>query len=190
MPAPASGRKRVEKKVPSSSEESSSSDEDSSKEESSDEDEDADEVTASLHVKRAGFEAKRRSAACAKLCREGGRDFVNFMLTQAVGPGTNSSKLPNKSPRDWTFQDLSRLPLSEQEEWRRACLEEIDALTKRDVFELVELPKGRKAIRGRWVFDAKSDGRKCARYVAKGFSQIEGIDYEALFSPVVRYESV
>jgi hypothetical protein len=80
--------------------------------------------------------------------------------------------------------------LSDQEEWRRACLEEIDALRKRDVFELVELPKGRKAIRGRWVFDVKSDGRKRARYVAKGFSQIEGIDYEALFSPVVRYESV
>jgi hypothetical protein len=26
--------------------------------------------------------------------------------------------------------------------------------------------------------------------VAKGFSQIEGIDYDDIFSPVVRYESV
>ncbi|RXW13284.1 hypothetical protein EST38_g12566 [Candolleomyces aberdarensis] len=68
--------------------------------------------------------------------------------------------------------------------------EEIDALKGRQVFELVDLPKGRRAIRGRWVFDIKSDGRKRARYVAKGFSQIEGIDFEALFSPVVRYESV
>jgi hypothetical protein len=179
MPAPVSGRKRVEEEE----EESSEEDEDSS-------DEDAEAVATSLHVKGAGFEAKRRSAAAAKLCREGGLDFVNFMLAQAVGPGPRGSKLPTKSPRDWTFRDLSRLPLSDQEEWRRACLEEIDALTKHDVFELVELPKGRKAIRGQWVFDIKSDGCKCARYVAKGFSQIEGIDFEALFSPVVRYESV
>ena len=45
-------------------------------------------------------------------------------------------------------------------------------------------------IRNRWVFDIKPDGQKCACLVAKGFSQIEGIDYEELFSPVVRYESV
>ena len=58
------------------------------------------------------------------------------------------------------------------------------------VFDLVSLPEGRKAIRNRWVFDIKPDGQKCACLVAKGFSQIEGIDYEELFSPVVCYESV
>ncbi|KAJ2926174.1 hypothetical protein H1R20_g10929, partial [Candolleomyces eurysporus] len=68
--------------------------------------------------------------------------------------------------------------------------DEIDALRSREVFELVELPKGRKTIKGRWVYDIKSDGRKRAQFVAKGFSQVEGIDFEALFSPVVRYESV
>ncbi|KAJ2934251.1 hypothetical protein H1R20_g2855, partial [Candolleomyces eurysporus] len=68
--------------------------------------------------------------------------------------------------------------------------DEIDALKSRQVFELVELPKNRKTIKGRWVYDIKSDGRKRARFVAKGFSQVEGIDFEALFSPVVRYESV
>ena len=63
-------------------------------------------------------------------------------------------------------------------------------LKERKVFDLISLPEGKKAIRNRWVFDIKPDDQKCAHLVAKGFSQIEGIDYEELFSPVVRYESV
>jgi hypothetical protein len=45
-------------------------------------------------------------------------------------------------------------------------------------------------IKNRWVFDVKSDGRKRARLVAKGFSQVEGLDYDQIFSPVVRFETV
>ena len=36
----------------------------------------------------------------------------------------------------------------------------------------------------------KSDGRKKARLIAKGFSQIEGIDFDQIFSLVVWYESI
>jgi hypothetical protein len=54
---------------------------------------------------------------------------------------------------------------------------------------LVDLPEGRKAIKNRWVFNVKSDGWKRARLVAKGFSQIEGIDFDELFSPVVKYKT-
>src|SRR5262249_43561104 len=67
---------------------------------------------------------------------------------------------------------------------------EIEALRKRQVFDLVDLPKGKKPIANRWVFDVKADGQKRARLVAKGFQQKEGIDYNAIFSPVVRYETV
>ena len=70
------------------------------------------------------------------------------------------------------------------------CLEELKSLRQRDMFELCELQAGRKAIQNRWVFDIKSDGRKKAPLVAKGFSQIEGLDYNEIFSPVVRFESV
>jgi Reverse transcriptase (RNA-dependent DNA polymerase) len=56
---------------------------------------------------------------------------------------------------------------------------------QRNVFKLTSLPKGRKTIGCRWVFDVKLDGHKKARLVAQGFSQVEGIDFNELFSPVV-----
>jgi len=74
----------------------------------------------------------------------------------------------------------------------RACREEIKSLTDRGVYELVDLPPGQKAIKCRWVFDYKTgrlDPYK-GRLVAKGFQQIEGIDYNELFSPVVRFETI
>ena len=40
------------------------------------------------------------------------------------------------------------------------------------------------------VFNLKSDGCKKARLVTKGFSQIEGLDFDEIFSPVVQFESV
>ena len=93
-------------------------------------------------------------------------------------------------PKDWVYKDIARLPKLEQQEWNDACLRELEALERRQVFELVPRPRGRKVIKNRWVFDVKTDGRKRARLVAKGFSQVEGLDYDQVFSPVVRFETV
>ena len=81
-------------------------------------------------------------------------------------------------------------PEAAQKEWKAACYEEMESLDKHDVFELTNLPKGRKTIGCRWVFDIKGDGRKKARLVAQGFSQVEGVDYNELSSPVVQFESM
>ena len=77
-----------------------------------------------------------------------------------------------------------------QEEWNTACKEKLEALHQRNIFELTDLPKGHKTIGCRWVFNVKSDRQKKARLVAQGFSQVEGIDFNELFSPIVHFESV
>jgi hypothetical protein len=75
-------------------------------------------------------------------------------------------------------------------EWAAACDYEIDALSKSGTWELVDLPPGRKAVKSKWVFKLKADGRFRARLVAKGFTQIPGIDFDETFSPVARFESL
>ena len=87
-----------------------------------------------------------------------------------------------------TFKEAMRSTLAE--EWRAACQYEIDALAKNCTWTLVDLPAGRKAVRSKWVFKRKIDLRYRARLVAKGFTQIFGLDYDETFSPVARFESL
>lgn len=79
--------------------------------------------------------------------------------------------------------------------WSVAMEEEMDSLKKNEVWDLMELPVGKKVIQSRWVFSLKrdSDGavqRFKARLVAKGFTQRAGLDYEETYSPVVRHDSI
>ena len=134
------------------------------------------------------FPGAMTQAHLARLCKEGGVPAINFLLSKAVSP--TAMDISEKSPKEWTYRDIARLPELEREAWRTACNEELDALRRRKVFDLVERPRGRKVIKNRWVFDVKTDGRKKARLVAKGFSQVEGLDYDQVFSPVVRFETV
>ena len=79
--------------------------------------------------------------------------------------------------------------------WMKAMQEEMHSLLKNDTYELVELPKGGKALRNKWVFKLKkdSDGKLLkykARLVVKGFRQKKGIDFDDIFSPVVKMSSI
>jgi hypothetical protein len=60
----------------------------------------------------------------------------------------------------------------------------------------VKLPKGPKAIGFKWVFKKKEwipgveDARFKARLVAKGYSQREGVNFNEIFSPVIKHSSI
>lgn len=65
---------------------------------------------------------------------------------------------------------------------------EIDSLYKNKTWELVEKPKNAKVIDLKWIFTNKSDGRKKARLLARGFQQNEIV--EDLYSPVARVQTL
>jgi len=114
------------------------------------------------------------------LAREGGAEHIHFLLALRE---TETHVLPK------TFKDVAKLPADSKKRWLEFCLEKLKLLKDKDVYEIVDLPKRRKAVKNCWVFNIKPDGHYQSCLVAKGFSQVEGIDFDELFSPVVRYET-
>ena len=79
----------------------------------------------------------------------------------------------------------------EQEEWVEATEDEIKSLMKNMTWDLVDCPKGRKPLKGKWVFTVKRGPkgeilRYKARWVVLGCSQREGLDYTETFASVVK----
>jgi len=79
--------------------------------------------------------------------------------------------------------------------WSEAAQMEYDSMQTNKVWDLVDIPAGRKPIGHRWVFKVKRDeaGRIVkykARIVAKGYSQIPGTDFEETFAPVADWNSI
>uniref|UniRef100_A0ACD5YKV7 Uncharacterized protein n=3 Tax=Avena sativa TaxID=4498 RepID=A0ACD5YKV7_AVESA len=79
--------------------------------------------------------------------------------------------------------------------WRNAMEAEMESIRSNDTWELSSLPKGHRAIGLKWVFKVKRDPARNivkhkARLVAKGYAQRQGVDFDEVFAPVARLETV
>ncbi|KAL8127878.1 hypothetical protein AgCh_014720 [Apium graveolens] len=79
--------------------------------------------------------------------------------------------------------------------WHRAMEAEIDSIEKNGTRTLVKLPLGHKEIGLKWIFKLKRDAtgkvtKHKARLVAKEYAQEHGIDYEEVYAPVTRLETI
>jgi hypothetical protein len=89
-----------------------------------------------------------------------------------------------------SFDEANKLQV-----WKDSMLEEYRSILKNNVWDIVRWPKDKSVVSSKWIYKIKhiADGsveKFKARFVAKGFTQKEEIDYKETFSLVDRYTSI
>ena len=79
--------------------------------------------------------------------------------------------------------------------WKDAMTEEYESIMKNDVWEVVPRSQDKTVVTSKWPYKIKhaTDGsteKYKDRFVARGFSQKEGIDYDVIFALVARYTTI
>ena len=84
----------------------------------------------------------------------------------------------------------------QKKEWVEAMTKEYQSIMKNGVWDIVPKLEGKSVVSSKWIYKIKhtldrSIEKYKARFVARGFSQKEGIDYEAkTFAPLAQYTSI
>ena len=81
---------------------------------------------------------------------------------------------------------------TKKKEWVDAMVKEYKSIIKNGVWEIVTRPKDKSVVSLKWVYKTKhsihgSIDKYKEIFVARGFSQKEGIAYEDTFAPADRY---
>ncbi|GJW15169.1 retrovirus-related pol polyprotein from transposon TNT 1-94 [Tanacetum coccineum] len=109
--------------------------------------------------------------------------------------GSSSNEGGSKTPCVRRSTRESRALVSKESvQWKKAINKEMVSLEKNQTCSLVRLPAGKKASQSLWMFRVKEeqDGRKRykAKLVVKGFQQKRRVDYNEIFSPVMKMTTI
>ena len=79
--------------------------------------------------------------------------------------------------------------------WVGVMVEEYNSIIQNSVWDVVPRPQGKSMVSSKWLYKVKQtiDGifeKHKARFVTRGFSQVEGINYNETFAPIARYSSI
>ncbi|GAU39416.1 hypothetical protein TSUD_323640 [Trifolium subterraneum] len=118
-----------------------------------------------------------------------GHDYVTNMEESDIEQMQNLAVFCNDSDPH-TYEETSKLTV-----WRKAMDQEIESIERNDTWELVSLPKEAKMIGVKCIFKTKYNEngeveKYKARLVAKGYSQQHGIDFNEVFAPVARWDTI
>ncbi|XP_048232868.1 uncharacterized protein LOC125370622 [Ricinus communis] len=122
----------------------------------------------------------------------------NVILNPQVMDHDHGRRYPPRERREPDRLDFSKSSFNEalgDPTWKIAMEEQMKALQKNFIWEMVELPLEKKTVGCKWVFTLKSrsDGiveRYKTRLVAKDYTQTCEIDYQETFSPVAKMNIV
>jgi hypothetical protein len=83
----------------------------------------------------------------------------------------------------------------QKKEWMDSMKEEYQSIIKNDAWKVVPKTKNKDVVSSKWIYKIKhvedeSIEKHKARFVACGFSQKEGIEYEETIAPIARYTSI
>ncbi|XP_022007278.1 uncharacterized mitochondrial protein AtMg00820-like [Helianthus annuus] len=104
------------------------------------------------------------------------RQVVNFVMYANTDPTT--------------YEEASK-----DTKWIEAMNKEMESIYKNQTWDLVDSPRNQKPIGVKWIYKTKYDekgniGKFKARLVVKGYKQKFGIDYQEVFAPVIKFETV
>ena len=136
--------------------------------------------------------------------------YEETFMNQVEGIGPVRSRKPTRRFIESDECNFSELPVDgveipktyksalnnqHQTQWREAMQKEYCSLTQKKTWRLVPRPTDKNIVKNKWVYNLKRNekgeiDRFKARLVAKGYTQTEGVDYDEIFSPVAKFQSI